>query len=255
MPPLRGVEGSTSGTLLANRGARLKVFKRALRWSQGGNGEQRADDTLYVVGEKVLLRDKRAGDIAVDYSWRRDPELSRLDATRPMQMSFSDYRRYAREEIEHDSRWSRRFAIDTHDGRHIGNCMYYDVDERRGEAELGIMIGDREYWSQGYGTDAVNTLVDYIFTSTKLDRVYLHTLSWNSRARRCFAKAGFVEVRDVRRNSMDFVRMEVLRKDWEGSRRRRVDGEGDSSAVEMERRPLAAAPGVRSGTGEVEPVA
>lgn len=231
------------------------MFKRALRWSQGGQGGRRADDILYVVGEKVLLRDKRADDIAVDYSWRRDPELSRLDATRPMQMSFSDYRRYAREEIEHDRRWSRRFAIDTHGGRHIGNCMYYDVDERRGEAELGIMIGDREYWSQGYGTDAVNTLLDYIFTSTRLNKVYLHTLSWNSRARRCFAKAGFVEVRDVRRNSMDFVRMEVLRGDWEDSRRRNTDGEDEGTAMERARRPLAATLSVRSGTGEVEPVA
>ena len=231
------------------------MFKRALRWSQGGNGEQRADDTLYVVGEKVLLRDKRADDIAVDYGWRRDPELSRLDATRPMQMSFSDYRRYAREELEHDSRWSRRFAIDTHDGRHIGNCMYYDVDERRGGAELGIMIGDREYWSQGYGTDVVYTLLDFIFTSTKLNKVYLHTLSWNSRARRCFAKAGFVEVRDVRRNSMDFVRMEVLRADWESGRLHRADCEDSGIAVEMAGRPLTTAPSVRSGTGEVEPVA
>ncbi len=208
------------------------MFKKALRWSRDGEG--RAEGTLYVVGEKVLLRDKRVEDIADDYAWRRDTELSKLDATQPMQMSYAEFRRYAREELGYNSRWSKRFAIDTLEGDetgdsdengagcHIGNCMYYDIDERRGEAELGIMIGDRDYWGQGYGSDAVRTLLDYIFTSTDLGKVYLHTLSWNGRARRSFTKSGFIEIRDVRRNGMDFVRMEILRKDWKEARRERT---------------------------------
>ncbi len=213
------------------------MFKKALKWPRGG--EERAGGALYVVGENVLLRDKRAEDIADDYAWRRDPELSELDATLPIQMSSAEFRRYAVEELGYQSRWSKRFAIDALDetghemvddtgdetgdeigpGRHIGNCMYYDIDERRGEAELGIMIGDREYWGRGYGEDAVRTLLDYIFTSTDLGKVYLHTLAWNKRALRSFAKAGFMEIREVKRNSKDFIRMEVLRADWAEARR------------------------------------
>ena len=207
------------------------MFKKALKWPRGG--EERAADALYVVGDKVLLRDKRAEDIDDDYAWRRDPELSKLDATQPIQMSSAEFRRYAVEELGYKSRWSRRFAIDALDGdgdiddddddvgagRHIGNCMYYDIDERRSETELGIMIGDRVYWGRGYGSDAVRTLLDYIFTSTDLGKVYLHTLDWNDRARRSFARAGFVEIREVRRNSMDFIRMEVVRGDWAEARR------------------------------------
>ena len=205
------------------------MFKKALKWPRGG--EERAGDALYVVGEKVLLRDKRAEDVADDYAWRRDPELCKLDATLPIQMSSAEFRRYAVEELGYQSRWSKRFAIDALDdksdeagdeigpGRHIGNCMYYDIDERRSETELGIMIGDREYWGRGYGQDAVRTLLDYIFTSTDLGKVYLHTLAWNDRACRSFANAGFIEVRNVRRNSKDFIRMEVLRADWAAARR------------------------------------
>lgn len=194
-----------------------------LRRALGLSRERRSEGELSVVGENVILRDKRPDDIADDYEWRRDPELSRLDATRPMEMSYSDYRRYARQEMEKRNRLSRRFAIDTRDGVHIGSCMYYDIDRRRSEAELGIMIGDRRYWDRGYGADAVETLVDYIFTSTDLSRVYLHTLAWNERARRCFAKAGFVDVRPVRRNGQDFIRMEVARADWERRRAAEAD--------------------------------
>ena len=76
--------------------------------------------------------------------------------------------------------------------------MCYDIDVRKSQAELGIMIGDREHWSKGYGTDSVNTLLDHIFTETPLERIYLHTLTWNDRARRSFAKSGFREVKTVR---------------------------------------------------------
>ena len=83
------------------------------------------------------------------------------------------------------------------DGRHIGNVMFYNIDVLKGEAEVGITIGDRRYWSHGYGTDALKTLDRYIFTNTKLTRLYLKTLDWNLRAQHCFQKAGFDAVQHV----------------------------------------------------------
>ena len=108
-----------------------------------------------------------------------------------------------------------KFGGFTKEGKHIGNIMYYDIDLRRKEAELGIMIGDREYWGKGYGTDSVDSLVDHIFTTTQITRVYLHTLEWNERARKSFAKSGFKELKNVRRSGMDFVLMEIWRSDWQ----------------------------------------
>ena len=168
-------------------------------------------------GGKVILREKRIEDATDDYSWRSDEELARLDATRPLNMSYSDFLRFSREEQAYPSPLSRRFAIDTLEGRHIGNCMYYDIDLKRGEAELGIMIGDRDYWGKGYGTDSVSCLLNHIFSVTPLTRVYLHTLEWNHRARKAFGKSGFRELKPVRRSGKDFILMEVLRSEWERS--------------------------------------
>jgi RimJ/RimL family protein N-acetyltransferase len=92
--------------------------------------------------------------------------------------------------------------------------MYYDLDSVNMEAELGIVIGDRDYWSNSYGYDAVTTLLEYMFEVRKLKRVYLHTLEWNQRAQRCFSKSGFKPVKMVRRMGQDFILMEVLRDDW-----------------------------------------
>ena len=172
-------------------------------------------ERVFIRGQKVVLREKRIEDAPDDFAWRSDEELAKLDATRPLNMTYDDFLRYARTEIDDPGPRSKRLAIDTFDGRHIGNFMYYDLDLRRGEAELGIMIGDRDYWGKGYGSDALRAVQDYIFTHTTLTRVYLHTLEWNERARRSFTKAGMREVKTVRRSGMKFVRMEMLRHEWE----------------------------------------
>lgn len=171
-------------------------------------------------GEKTVLREKRISDAPDDYMWRTDEELARLDAAEPLDMAYSDFLKHSQEELDRPNKRSMRFGIDDLYGRHIGNCMVYNINERRGSAELGIMIGDREYWSKGYGSDTVDMLLEHLFTATSMRRVYLHTLKWNKRARRAFGKSGFRRVRDVRRTEYKFVLMEIHRKDWERLRGR-----------------------------------
>ena len=200
-------------------------MKRAFPWLRK-NPPPVKSGPVELRGEKVVLREKSLEDAPDDYAWRTDEELSRLDATGPIRMSYKEFLTHSREEIIFASPTSKRLAIDTLDGKHIGNCMCYDIDARKGQAELGIMIGDREHWSKGYGTDSVKTLLDHIFTETPLSRIYLHTLTWNDRARRSFAKSGFREVKTVRRSGMDFVYMEVHRDEWQRRRESLADSSG-----------------------------
>ena len=165
-------------------------------------------------GARVILRDKRVEDAEQDYIWRSDSELARLDATYPLTMSFERYLKIFEDQLRFPTPGSHHFSTETLDGKFIGNCMYYDLDSVNMQAELGIVIGDRDYWSNSYGYDAVTTLLDYMFTEKKMKRVYLHTLEWNTRAQRCFEKSGFNLVKPVRRLSQDFLLMEVLREDW-----------------------------------------
>ena len=165
-------------------------------------------------GAKVVLRDKRLEDAEQDYIWRSDAELARLDAAFPLTMSFDRYLKIFGDQIRYPTPGSHHFSTETIDGKFIGNCMYYDLDSVNLEAELGIVIGDRDYWSNSFGYDAVTTLLDYMFTVKRLKRVYLHTLEWNKRAQRCFEKSGFTPVKMVRRMSQDFILMEVLQEDW-----------------------------------------
>jgi RimJ/RimL family protein N-acetyltransferase len=167
-----------------------------------------------ITGKKTILREKSIDDVSSDYAWETDPELARLDATSPVKTPFGRYRVDYAEELRNPYYASRRFAIDTPDGKHIGNCAYYNISEENGETEMGIMIGDRSYWSKGYGTDVVTTLLAYIFDNTGLNRVYLKTLASNYRAQHCFLKSGFKPYVRLVKNGHDFLFMEIYRKEW-----------------------------------------
>ena len=187
-------------------------WKKLWPWQKGKPRVQTIDR---LEGEMVVLRPKHMDDVPADYMWRIDPELADLDATRPINLSIREYGRYQQDELQFPSPWSVRLAIETlHEARHIGNCMYYDINFDNGHAELGIMIGERSFWGKGYGEDAVRTLLRHMFTDTPIELVYLHTLSRNLRAQRCFTKSGFSLIGEVRRDGYHFVRMEVQRQDW-----------------------------------------
>ena len=173
-----------------------------------------------ITGDKVKLREKRLSDARNDYVWQTDPELVRLDAAPLLTISFPQYLMDYASQVHYTTPKRRPFAVETLDGKHIGNCTCYDVNETKGEAELGIMIGDRNYWDKGYGTDTVIALVNHIFLETNLKRVYLKTLDWNGRAQKCFQKCGFTPCGHFSRDGYSFVQMELRRKQWEEQRNR-----------------------------------
>ncbi len=186
---------------------------------------------VVATGRLVRLREKRVEDVQQDYEWRRDPELAAYDAAQPLSMSYDAFVSTVRAELESPASHRRSYAIEEMDeGKHIGNVMYYGYDPEAREAELGVTIGDRAYWSQGYGSDAIRAVLGYLFQELGLRRVYLHTLTWNDRAQHAFSRAGFRVVREVKRGSYDFVLMEILRDEFAEQERRRmragVDAEG-----------------------------
>jgi RimJ/RimL family protein N-acetyltransferase len=168
-----------------------------------------------MTGAKIKIREKALTDARNDYQWCRSEELSRLDAAFPINMNLSQYIDEFTLELRYPSLTRHRFAVDTLDGEHIGNCSYYNIDVKRGEAEIGIMIGNSDYWNKGYGTDTIRTLINYIFNHTSFNRLYLKTLEWNIRAQRCFLKCGFTPYNQLPRDGYKFLLMELTRQQWQ----------------------------------------
>lgn len=180
----------------------------------------RTQPAVIATGELIRLREKQIEDAQQDYEWRSDAELATYDAAVPIAMSFRSFVATFNDELDHPGPHRRSYVVeDRETGRHIGNVMYYGYDPVERDAELGITIGDRDYWSRGYGSDAVRAMLGYLFGELGMQRIYLHTLVWNDRAKHAFRRAGFRPVREVHRGGYDFVLMDIRAEEFERDRR------------------------------------
>ena len=106
------------------------------------------------------------------------------------------------------------------DERPIGEVGLSELDLRNGSASVGIFIGEVEEWGKGYGTDAVNAIVDFGFAELRLERIWLEVWTENARAMRAYEKAGFVHEATLRNDRYEGGRytsghiMSILRDEW-----------------------------------------
>jgi diamine N-acetyltransferase len=176
-----------------------------------------------IYGERIRLRGVERGDIPRFYEWINDPQVAEgLSVYLPLSMTDEEKwfeRTGTREQAE------KPLAIEMKEGdewRLIGNCGFFDFDWTSRAGELGIMIGDRAVWDQGYGTETVRLLLKHGFETLNLNRVVLRVYDNNRRAIRAYEKAGFTHEGTLRQAAYkngayhDLHVMSVLRSEWDG---------------------------------------
>ncbi|RTH16669.1 GNAT family N-acetyltransferase [Thermus scotoductus] len=124
------------------------------------------------------------------YETFRDPEVAEWNGSSPLRSPFWLFKRFVLAEMRRKDRLA--FVILDERGEYLGTLKLYDLTPE--EATLGILIGRKDRWGQGYGTEAVRAALAYAFGSLGLKRVKLRTFAHNLRARRAFEKAGFRQV-------------------------------------------------------------
>jgi RimJ/RimL family protein N-acetyltransferase len=81
--------------------------------------------------------------------------------------------------------------IDISTNELIGSCGLMGLDHLNQKSEVGLFIGNKNYWNKGYGTEALSLLIDYGFKALNLHNISLWVLSFNERAIKCYQKIGF----------------------------------------------------------------
>jgi RimJ/RimL family protein N-acetyltransferase len=145
-----------------------------------------------IEGKLVRLRPVASEDVERYVEWMNDPELIRnLGARYPVSRQFEE--EWVEAATKRTSAPNLSLAIETLEGRHIGSIGLHNVHPEDRNASLGIMIGARDCWSQGYGSDALRALLRFAFDEMNLHRVYLEVFADNERAIVSYKKCGFVE--------------------------------------------------------------
>jgi diamine N-acetyltransferase len=175
-----------------------------------------------IYGERIRLRAIERRDLPFFVQWLNDPEVYRTLYVR-FPLSLEEEEKWFAEVMQtHPA--ERPLAIEVReesDWKLIGNCQLFKIDWINASTELGIFIGDKSYWNQGYGSEAVSLLCRHAFETLNLHRVYLHVYEFNRRAIRAYEKCGFVlegRLRQARYSEgkyHDVLILSILRPEWE----------------------------------------
>jgi RimJ/RimL family protein N-acetyltransferase len=172
-------------------------------------------------GKRVLLRAFTRDDLARLAAFNNDVEVELAGGgDPPFPQSLERLQAEFDRNAGNGGRDGMQFAIETQ-GKFIGQCALFNVDQVGMTCELGITIGDKEYWGHGYGRETVQILLYYAFTLQNFRKVWLKVLGRNERAQRSYAACGFTEEGRLRAQVWsggeydDLVHMGILRVEWE----------------------------------------
>ena len=165
-----------------------KLFRYFTTLMHGMSVVNRSSNIELLEGKKVFLRISEDSDMPYLLKWYNDYELNKLAGWSSSKVYASKLRYNMSRSFGSDP---MNLMIDDSNGKPIGTIQLYDFSQQDKSCKLGIRIGDKDYWSKGYGGDAVNAIVEYAFSCLDINRVDLRVYEYNERAARCYEKCGF----------------------------------------------------------------
>jgi len=172
-----------------------------------------------IVGERLYLSPINIEDAKKYTEWVNDLEIT-INLGIASEIITVEKEKEILEKI---SKEGYNFAIvELDEDELIGNCGLMDVNMKHRKAELGIFIGNKDYWNKGFGKEAVKLLLDYGFNLLNLHNIYLRVHSFNKRAVKCYKSCGFKEIGRRReayivgKEKYDDIYMDILATEFEG---------------------------------------
>jgi len=174
-----------------------------------------------IYGERLRLRAAEREDVKKFCIWVNDPDVTRY-LSLYLPMSTVDEENWFERMTKRDQS-EKTLVIEMRDGdgwKMIGNCGVFDIDPVNRSGELGIMLGEKDEWDKGYGTEAMLLLVGHCFETLNLNRAYLRVYAENLRAKRSYEKTGFVEEGRLREAVYkhgkydNVIIMSILHSEW-----------------------------------------
>ena len=172
-------------------------------------------------GKLVKLRAYKEADIERAIEFINDEEVKKLlDSNIPFPMTKWQEEEWIKSR-KVGADFTYDFAIeDLETGKYIGGCSINECDVKNRNCTIGIMIGDKEYWGRGYGSDALKVLIKFIFEEVNMNKIKLGVFSFNSRAIACYKKVGFKE-ECILKNELyrsgkyyDIIQMAIFKDEW-----------------------------------------
>jgi diamine N-acetyltransferase len=174
-----------------------------------------------IYGERIRLRAIERTDIPRFVAWLNDPEVCKYLLMR-LPMSQAQEERWFEANLMRPME-EQVLSIEAQVGEEwqpIGNTSFMNVNWIVRSAEVGIMIGEKAFWNQGYGREAMRLMLKHGFETLNLNRIYLTVFAENVRAIKAYEHAGYQLEGRMRQSEFkegkyaDMLLMSALREDW-----------------------------------------
>jgi len=175
-----------------------------------------------IYGDRIRLVAIEKKDLPLFVEWLNDPDV-REGISMYLPMSMAQEERWFEKMLERPAD-EQPLNIEVRDGEQwikIGNMGLFGFDHRAHSAEVGIVIGNKDYWNQGYGTEAMILMLKHGFETLNLNRIWLRVYEDNPRAIRCYEKVGYIHEGQMRQARFskgtysDILIMGVVKEEWD----------------------------------------
>jgi RimJ/RimL family protein N-acetyltransferase len=162
-----------------------------------------------LAGARLRLRPFGEADIGDTYlGWLNDPAVVRFSNQRFRRHDQASAGRYLASFAGGPSHFL--LVSEAATGRPVGTLTAH-VQPLHGTADMGILIGARECWGRGYGLEAWQLLMDWLFAERALRKVTAGTAAPNVSMRRIAERSGMhLEAVRRRQEIIDGVEADIL---------------------------------------------
>jgi len=155
-----------------------------------------------------------------DYvGWLNDPNVVRYSGQRHIQHTLDSCRAYIQSFTNSPHYFWVVLQRSPEVPRPIGTLTAY-LDHANAVADVGIMIGDKSAWNQGYGFEAWIAVFQYLFDRVNTRKITAGTLSVNQPMLALMQKAGMcsdgIRIRQAiwEGSEVDIIHMAAFRESW-----------------------------------------
>jgi len=150
--------------------------------------------------DRVEFTPLQMENIHTHFRWNNDPELNRLDSEFPFEEeSFGAFKSRFEQMCDNPSPSHRNFEIHARDAETLIGVAYTTrISAHNLHAQVGITIGDRDYWGRGYGRSSFDLLLFYCFEKLGLHRVSAETFEYHTAWRDLVEGMGFQKEGTIR---------------------------------------------------------
>ncbi len=153
--------------------------------------------------KKGRLRPVNRKDWAPIVGWWNDPDVRRLFDVHFVDQTFSDAEKwFAKNGSGEDDKLPRSFVIEVdEEGKWVpvGTAEFYNERPSHKTADFGFLIGDKNWWGKGIGTEAAKRMVKYGLDELGYKRIGAVSAAYNVRSLNALQKAGF-QIEGIRKS-------------------------------------------------------